>query len=236
MRPPCSSTTRARPRASASGLMWPPVLFQKPPNQASDPSMLRGLVAGQQFDRRAEFRPLPHPPLGDLDASRRMHRLHPAGLFLLGLDLIAPATSNSVEALSRSSATKRSPDRAVLCDDILGVGPRQGRDHLSVVASRGAPARLHGLDDGDIDAGFAQMQRGRQSGETAADDDDVGLRRPDELRQLGTWRRRRGPQRIGPADICASSIPSSCGSTARSFLAIDGTLAMVGLRTPDRSG
>jgi hypothetical protein len=47
------------------------------------------LVAGQHFDRRAEFRPLPDAPLGDLDAARRMHRLHPARLFLLGLNLIA---------------------------------------------------------------------------------------------------------------------------------------------------
>ena len=41
MRAPCSSATRASPRASASGLMCPPLLFQKPPNQASDPSIWR---------------------------------------------------------------------------------------------------------------------------------------------------------------------------------------------------
>src|SRR5439155_9968781 len=48
------------------------------------------VVAGEQIDRGTEFRPLSHPPLGDLDASGRVYRLNPAGLFLLGLNLIAP--------------------------------------------------------------------------------------------------------------------------------------------------
>jgi len=49
-----------------------------------------GLIAREQLDRRAEFRPLPHAPFGDLDAAGRMYRLNPAGLFLLSLNLIAP--------------------------------------------------------------------------------------------------------------------------------------------------
>jgi hypothetical protein len=55
------------------------------------------------------------------------------------------------------------------------------------------PARLHGFDDGDVHARLAQMQRGRQSREAAADDDDVGFGGPDELRQIGTGRRGRRP-------------------------------------------
>ena len=34
-----NAPARASPRDSASGLIWPPVLFQNPPNQASEPSM-----------------------------------------------------------------------------------------------------------------------------------------------------------------------------------------------------
>ncbi len=41
MRPPRSSTHAARPRDNASGLMWPPVLFQNPPCHASEPSIWR---------------------------------------------------------------------------------------------------------------------------------------------------------------------------------------------------
>jgi hypothetical protein len=83
-----------------------------------------------------------------------------------------------------------------------GSGRDKVGDHLSVVAPGGAPARLHGFDDGDVDARLTQMQRGGQAGKTGADDDDVGLAGSNKLRQNRTERRRRRPQRIGPAHFC----------------------------------
>src|SRR5260370_8117434 len=50
---------------------------------------LSGLIAREQLDRRAEFRPLPHAPFGDLDAAGRMYRLNTAGLILLSLHMLA---------------------------------------------------------------------------------------------------------------------------------------------------
>ena len=129
MRPPRSSTARASPRANASGLMWPPVLFQNPPYQASDPSHVPHLLARQQFDRRAEFRPLPHAALGDLDAAGRMHRLHPAGLLLLGLDPIPPRQLEQYRgAVAQHARRKRSP--AAPCLATMSSG--SGRDNVGI--------------------------------------------------------------------------------------------------------
>jgi hypothetical protein len=115
-----------------------------------------------------------------------MHRLHPAGLFLLGLNLIAPGDIEQRGSAVAQQRDKTFSHRAVFRDDVFGIGPRQGRNYLSVVAPRGAPARLHGFDNGDVDAGLAQMQRRRQSRKTAADHDDVSGHSPDKFRQLRT--------------------------------------------------
>ena len=135
------------------------------------------LLARQQFDRRTELRPLPHPAFGDLDAAGRMHRLHPARLLLLGLDLVTPRHVEQVRGAVAQHADETLADLAVPGDDILRIGPRQRRDHLAVVASRGSPARLRGLDDCDIHARLAQMQRGGKAGEAGADHDHICLLR-----------------------------------------------------------
>ena len=41
------------------------------------------------------------------------------------------------------------------------------------------------LDDRDVDIGLAQMQRGRQPGEAAADDDDISLLRAGQFGAIG---------------------------------------------------
>ena len=157
------------------------------------PQHVPHLLARQQFDRRAEFRPLPHAALGDLDAAGRMHRLHPAGLLLLGLDPIAPRQIEQRRGAVAQHADKAFARRAMPGNDVLRIGPRQCRDHLAIVASGCSPSRLHRLDDRDVNAHFAQMQRRRQAGETAADDDDIGLLRADQFRQVRSGRRRHGP-------------------------------------------
>ena len=51
----------------------------------------------------------------------------------------------------------------------------QAGDDLPAVPPGSAPARLMGFQDQRLDAGFRQMQRGRQPGEAAAHDHDIGL-------------------------------------------------------------
>ena len=174
--------------------------------EAAEPGIrsqhLPRVVAGEQFDRRAELRPLSHPPLGDLDAPGRVHRLNPAGLFLLGLNLIAPREIEQDGGAVTHQTDKTFTRCPMPGNDVLRVMPRQCRDHLSIVAAGCAPARLHGFDDGDVHACLAQMQRGRQAGEAATDHDDIGLGSADQPREIGTGRRHRDPQRTGPADIC----------------------------------
>ena len=159
------------------------------------------LLARQQLDRCAEFRPLPHATLGDLDAAGRMHRLNPTGLFPLGVDVVAPCHVEQIGSAVAQHADKTFSRLAVLRNNVLRIGPRQRRDDLAVVAPRSAPARLRGLDDRDIDACFAQMQRGRKTGETATDHDHVRLLRAGQFGQFRPrWRHRR-PQGLGPADV-----------------------------------
>jgi hypothetical protein len=68
--------------------------------------------------------------------------------------------------------------------DIFRIGPRQRRDHLTVVAPGRTPSGLSGLDNRDVHACLAQMQRGREAGETGADHDDVGLLRAYQFRKI----------------------------------------------------
>src|SRR2546422_687347 len=124
MRPPRLSSTRARPRDSASGLMFPPLLFQKPPNQASDPSICRVSSRESQIDRGTDFRPLPHPPLGDLDAPGRVNRLNPTGLFLLGLNLIAPREIEQDGGTVTHQTDKTFTRCPMPGNDVLRVMPR----------------------------------------------------------------------------------------------------------------
>ena len=62
--------------------------------------------------------------------------------------------------------------------------------NLSAVSPRRATRDRVRLDQHDIDAGFREMQRCRQTGEAAADDYDVGLSRSVEQRILRDFRRR----------------------------------------------
>ena len=151
------------------------------------------LLARQQLDRRAELRPLPHATFGNLDAAGRMHGLNPAGLFTLGVDVVAPRHVEQIRSAVAQHADKTFSGLAVFGDNILRIGPRQRRDHLPVVAPRGAPARLRRLDDRDIDTRFAQMQRGREAGKAAADHDHVRLLRSGQFGQFGPRWRHRGP-------------------------------------------
>ena len=164
------------------------------------PQHLARLVARKQFDRRTEFRPLSHAPFCDPDSPGRMHRLHPAGLFLFGLNLIAPSDIEQYRGAVTQQTDETFARCTVLRNNVLRVGPRQSRDHLPVVAAGCAPARLHCFDNGDVDARLAQMQRSRQASKAAADDDDIGFGRANEFRQAGTGRRCRGPQRVRPAN------------------------------------
>jgi hypothetical protein len=123
-----------------------------------------------------------------------MHRLDPAGLFLFGRDVVAPGDIEQCRGTVAQHADEALAGSAMSSNDVVRVRARQCRDHLAVVTAGGAPPRLHGLDDSDIDAGFAQMQRGREAGEAAPDDDDIGDVMACELRQFGACRCLRGPQ------------------------------------------
>jgi hypothetical protein len=84
---------------------------------------LSRLIAGQQLHRRAKFRPLSDPPLCNLDATRRVHRLHPAGLFELGLDLIAPCEIEQYRSAVTQQGDETFAGGTVLRDDVVRVGP-----------------------------------------------------------------------------------------------------------------
>ena len=122
-----------------------------------------------------------------------MHRLNPAGLLLLGVDVVAPRHVEQIEALSRSMPTKRSPTSP--CFATMSSG--SGRDSVGItwplLRPGCAPPRLRRLDDRDIDARLAQMQRGRKAGKTAADHDHIRLLRADQFGQFRPRRRHRGP-------------------------------------------
>src|SRR5262249_12025736 len=92
------------------------------------------LLARQQLDGCTTGGPLPHTALGDPDPAGRMHRLDPASLLLLGLDLVA---TGEIEQRGGTVAQHRDEalaGRTVSGDDIVRVRPRQCRDHLAVVA------------------------------------------------------------------------------------------------------
>ncbi len=90
-----------------------------------------------------------------------MHRLDPSCLLLLGLDLVAAREIEQRVGAVAQHRDETLAGRAVFGNDVVGIGTRQRRDHLAVVAARGAPSRLGRLDHGDVDSGFAQVQRRR---------------------------------------------------------------------------
>src|SRR4051794_499724 len=109
------------------------------------------LLPRQQFDLRAEPGPLLDATLGDLDAARRMHWLDPAGLLLFGRNVVALRDIEQGRGTVAQHADEALARGTVSGNDVVRVRTRQCRDHLAIVASRSAPAWLHGLDDRDID-------------------------------------------------------------------------------------
>ena len=87
------------------------------------PQHFTRLVAGEQFNRRTEFRPLAHPIFGDLDAPGRMHRLNPAGLFLLGLNLVTPREIEQCQGAVTQQTNEPLTRCPVFRDDVVWVGP-----------------------------------------------------------------------------------------------------------------
>jgi hypothetical protein len=87
-----------------------------------------------------------------------MHGLDPSRLLGFGLNALF---ANQVEEDGGAVAHQR--DEAFAClsvpgDDVVRVGAREGGDHLAVVAARRAPARFHGFEHRDRDAGAPQVQ------------------------------------------------------------------------------
>jgi hypothetical protein len=136
-----------------------------------------------------------------------MHRLDPAGLLRFRLDaLLAYQVEQGRRAVAqqRDEALARFP---VASEDVVRVGARQGRDHLAVVAPRGAPAGFHGLQHRDADAGAPQVQGGGEASEAGADHHGVRRVRTLQLRQRRTGWRDGGPQRGRPGDVWRSHGP-----------------------------
>ena len=123
-----------------------------------------------------------------------MGGLKPAILFRLARNAVATdEIEDKIGRPTKQGDEAFTPFRPEAGDEVVRVGPRQGRDHLAVIAPRRAGADVVGLEHGDRSAGLGGMQRAGQSGEASADDRDIG---PDLTVEPFRARRRRG--RIGP--------------------------------------
>ena len=156
--------------------------------------------AVEQFHRRAERRPFPHPFLCELHAPGRVHRLHPPRLLGLRGDAVLVDDGEQIGCAVAQQQVEALAGRTVPLHHGGGIVPGECRDHLAVVAARRTPTGLGRLDDYRADAGLAQMDGGREPGEAGADDDDVGLPVALERPQRRSRRRRGGPQRRRPGD------------------------------------
>jgi len=89
----------------------------------------------------------------------------------------------------------------MLGDDVLRIRPRQRRDHLAIVAPRGAPPRLGRFDDRDVDARLAQMQRGGKTGK----------RVPVNSGSSGPWGVTAAHSELGQRTLVVFIVILSCG-------------------------
>ncbi len=153
------------------------------------------LVTIEKRDRRAPSRPLPDAGLRNPEPARAVGGLNPAGLLGFGIDAVA---AREIEQESRRIPQQRDEafaGGAVLRDDRVGIGARQRRDHLAVVAPGGAETGLGRLEDDGADAGLGEMQGGGEPGEARPDDDRIATLVAGESGKLRPGRRHRMPER-----------------------------------------
>ena len=153
------------------------------------------LAAVEKRDRRAPSRPLPDAGFRNPEPPRAVGGLNPAGLLGFCIDAVA---AREIEQESRQNPQER--DEAftgvpVLRDDRVGIGARQRRDHLAVVAPRGAETGLGRLEDNGADAGLGEMQGGREPGEARPDHDRIATLVARESRKLRPGGCHRIPER-----------------------------------------
>ena len=124
-----------------------------------------------------------------------MGGLNPAGLLGFGIDAVA---AREIEQESRRIPQERDEAFAggpVLRDDRVGIGARQRRDHLAVVAPGGAETGLGRLEDDGADAGLGEMQGGGEPGEARPDHDRIATLVARESGKLRPGRCHRMPER-----------------------------------------
>ena len=151
-----------------------------------------------------------------------MGGLNPAGLLGFGIDAVA---AREIEQESRRIPQERDKAFAggpVLRDDRVGIGARQGRDHLAVVAPGGAETGLGRLEDDGADAGLGEMQGGGEPGEARPDHDRIatlvaresGKLRPGRCHRMPERRRRDGALGGHRAGITPRRAPRGPSSVA----------------------
>ena len=153
------------------------------------------LVAVEKLDRRAPSRPLPDAGFRNPDPARAVGGLNPAGLLSFGINAVA---AREIEQESRRIPQERDKafaGGAVLRDDRVGIGARQRRDHLAVVAPGGAETGLGRLEDDAANAGLGKMQGGGEPGEARPDHDRIATLVASEGGKLRPGRGHRMPER-----------------------------------------
>ena len=175
------------------------------------------LAGVEKCDRRTPSRPLPDAGFRNPDPARAVGGLNPAGLLGLGIDAVA---ARKIEQESRripQECDKAFAGGPVPRDDRVGIGARQRRDHLAVVAPGGAETGLGRLEDDGADAGLGKMQGGGEPGEARPDHDRIatlvaresGKLRPGRCHRMPERRRRDGALGAHRAGITPRARPGT---------------------------
>ncbi len=115
--------------------------------------------AVEKFRREAEAFPCVHAGLRKLHPARRMGRLEPAVLLGLGLDVFITHDGKQNVGAIADQSSKTFARCAVAFGDCIGFRRSHGRNDLSIIAPRCAPADRIAFQQDDALAAFRQMER-----------------------------------------------------------------------------